>query len=172
MSQQLRHQSKIAQSATHQLFEQISPLKHLTLTEVTDPKTQTGVFLTTRTLKALYEIHRKSLRTLDLCSMQTPSPAFTAFLSAFLMATPNLRHLRLAWPQIEAPFLDCLPPSLSRLELAVGCITEAQTVLDRLVAMSYRLRFLRDVQFELTNQQDCTPTEPVGFSLLVHDAPT
>lgn len=146
------YQSKIVQSATHRLFEQVKPLKRLRLSEVIDSNGKASALLTPKTVKALYEIHKDSLRVLHISANDPPSEAFVAYISAFLIAAPDLQELRIAWPKMEVSFLDCLPNSVRQLEMATASHEKAQAIVDRLAAMKYRLQRLQKLKFSIINQ--------------------
>ena len=164
------HQIRIVQSVTHQVFERLNPLKRLTLIEVAEPRTEAGIFLSSKMLKALFDVHRESLRMLKISTSATPKPSFVAFLSAFLMATPSMQDLSLTWHNMEVEFVDCFPASIRRLELAVASQVAAQAIVDRLISISYRLRYLRRIKFCIINQVTEASVEggkegPLVFSL-------
>lgn len=170
MRQRLGHQSRVVQSITHQVFEQIRPLKRLTINQVIDPQSESGIFLSSMTMKALYEIHADSLEALTISSSEPPRPSFVEFLSAFLLATPSLRELRLTWPNMEPALFDSVPTSLTRLEWAVESPADAQALVDRLILMEYRLSYLRDIQFHIINRVtdamvDSVKTVPLDFNM-------
>lgn len=169
MEQKHGFQKRIVQSITHQLFEQIRPLRHLTLNQVIDPKTEGSVFLTSQTAKALYEIHRESLQSLRISCNRTPKPAFLEFLSAFLMAAENLQELSLVWPNMAVPFVDCLPSSIRRLALATAGSAEAHGLLDRLALMRCRLRHLRHIKLFTTAAVDEVMSGSLGSSIPVQN---
>ena len=144
-------QTKIVQAVTHQVLERLPPLKRLTLIEKTVAKTDSAIYLTTRTIKALYEIHQESLRALSISSSTLPPATFVQFLAAFLLGTPNIEELSLTWPNLAMTFVDCIPNSVQRLELAVASRGKAQFILDRLMLMAYRLRYLQVIKFHIIN---------------------
>lgn len=144
-------QTKIVQSVNHQLFERMRPLRRLTLAQITDEQTDSSVFFTSKTMKALYEIHGQSLRALDISSSTVPSAAFVEYLSAFLLNTTNVQELRLTWPEMETTFIDCIPNSIRRLEFAVASRGDAMAIVDRLQMMRYRLQYLQHISFRIIN---------------------
>lgn len=150
MRQRYGHQSKIVQSINHRVLDRIRPLKRLVIKEAADPNCG-GVFLTSRTLKGIYDRHLESLRVLHLSSSLTPDEVFTTFLEALLMATPNIRELALTWPDMQVAFVECVPASVQRLSLLVCSHPQAQMFVDRLQAIRYRLPFLKHIRFEVIN---------------------
>ena len=107
---------------------------------------------------------------LKISTSATPKPSFVAFLSAFLMATPSMQDLSLTWHNMEVEFVDCFPASIRRLELAVASQVAAQAIVDRLISISYRLRYLRRIKFCIINQVTEASVEggkegPLVFSL-------
>ncbi|KIW91882.1 uncharacterized protein Z519_07852 [Cladophialophora bantiana CBS 173.52] len=162
MRQSHGYQTRITQSAIHQLLERMGPLKHLTLVQVTDPKTDVSIFLNLKTMKALYDHHRESLKVLKISSSTTPTPAFIEFLSAFLLDTPNMQKLSLTWPNMEITLLDYISGSVRRLEFAIGSTEQAKAIVDRLVFMQYRLRYLQRIKFNIINEGIETSIEEEG----------
>ncbi|OAL39340.1 hypothetical protein AYO20_01210 [Fonsecaea nubica] len=162
MRQRHGYQTRIAQSVTHQLFERIRPLKGLTLTQITDPKTDGSIFLNSKTMKALYEFHRDSLEVLKISSNTTPASAFVEFLSAFLLDTPKLQDLALTWPNMEITLVDFVSSSIQRLEFVVASTEQANAIADRLGLLRYRLRYLRLVKFNVINEVIETSVEGEG----------
>ncbi|KAK5411080.1 hypothetical protein LTR06_005970 [Exophiala xenobiotica] len=146
------YQSKIVQSATHRVFEQVKPLKRLRLSEVAHPDGKASALLTPKTVKAMYEIHKDSLRVLHISANDPPPEAFVAYISAFLIAAPDIQELRISWPKMEVSFVDCLPNSVRQLEMATSSPEKAQAIVDRLAVMKYRLRVLQRLKFSIINQ--------------------
>nr|KAK5442234.1 hypothetical protein LTR18_006087 [Exophiala xenobiotica] len=146
------YQSKIVQSATHRVFEQVKPLKRLRLSEVAHLDGKASALLTPKTVKTMYEIHKDSLRILHISANDPPSEAFVAYISAFLIAAPDIQELRLMWPKMEVSFVDCLPNSVRQLEMATSSPEKAQAIVDRLAVMKYRLRVLQGLKFSIINQ--------------------
>ncbi|KIW66359.1 hypothetical protein PV04_05695 [Phialophora macrospora] len=169
MLQRHGSQTKIVQSVTHQTFERLTPLKSLTLVQLTDSGTDGDVLLTRKTMKALYEVHRESLRSLTISSTANPSSAFVEYLSAFLLGTTNMQEVRLMWPGVETSFVDCIPNTIGKLEVAVTSRDNAQAIIDRLLLMEYRLKHLRYIKFHIINPVHETPADdkegPLAFSL-------
>jgi hypothetical protein len=163
MRQRYGHQSKIVQSINHRVLDRIRPLKRLVIKEAADA-TFGGVFLTSKTLKSIYDRHCESLRVLHVSSSLTPDAVFTTFLEALLMATPNIRELALTWPGMQVAFVDCVPASVQRLSLLVSSHPEAQIFVDRLQAIQYRLPFLRHIRFYVINGAHETKTSSSSSS--------
>jgi len=162
MRQRHGHQYRIVQSAAHQLFEQIKPLRRLEVNEVAEPDAEGGVFLSSKTMTALYEIHRDHLTALHISANRPPPASFVAVLAAFFMAAPSLRELRLTWPKTELALIGCLPGSVQNLELAVASAVEARAVMERLASMASRLRFLRRIKFHVTAEGDEAAVDGLG----------
>jgi hypothetical protein len=127
-------------------------------------------------VKALYEVHRQSLRVLKISANTAPSEAFVEYLSAFLMGTLNIEALSLTWPDIETTFVDCIPNSAQRLELAVASRDKAQAILDHLLLQVYRLRYLRDIKFhiinpahEVSSEHKESDSNPSAFSMPIQN---
>ncbi|EXJ58045.1 hypothetical protein A1O7_05468 [Cladophialophora yegresii CBS 114405] len=120
------------------------------------------VFLTQKTMKALYEVHRESLRSLTISSTTIPTSAFVEYLSAFLLGTTNMKEVRIMWPDIETAIVDCIPNTVRRLELAVASRDQAQAIIDRLVLMKYRLKCLQCVHFHIINPVHETSADDKG----------
>ncbi|OAP59914.1 hypothetical protein AYL99_04916 [Fonsecaea erecta] len=175
MRQRHGYQTRIAQSVTHQLFERIRPLRSLTLTQITDSRTDEGIFLDLKTIEALYKFHRESLRVLKISSSTTPAPAFVEFLSAFLLDTPKMQVLSMTWPNMEITLVDSISSSIQRLEFAVESAEQANAIVDRLVLMQYRLRYLRRIKFNVINEVIATSIEEesnsshFGFSMPIQN---
>ena len=150
-SQQHVWQPRVVQSIAHHTLQRIRPLKRLTLVENTDTRMDSDGLLTSRMIKALFEVHQESLKVLKISSRFPPKTAFVKYLSAFLLEATNVETLSLTWPEMELTFVDCIPNSVRRLELAVTSRDEARATLDRLQLMAYRLRYLRDVKFHIIN---------------------
>ncbi|KAJ9607974.1 hypothetical protein H2200_008053 [Cladophialophora chaetospira] len=159
-------QKNIVQSVTHQLFERIKPLKRLTLAQITDSKTDSSVFFTSKTMKALYEIHNQSLKALTISSSTVPDSAFVEYLSAFLLGTVNIQELSLTWPEMQTSVVDCVPNTIRRLEIAVGSGKEAQSIIERLEMMVYRLRDLQHITFQIIN-----PVHKAPFNIREEKSP-
>ncbi|KIX93617.1 uncharacterized protein Z520_10795 [Fonsecaea multimorphosa CBS 102226] len=159
MRQRHGYQTRIAQSVTHQVFQRIRPLKRLTLTQITDPKTGGDALLNLKTMEALYEFHRESLEVLKISSCRTPASAFIEFLSAFLLDTPKMQELSLTWPNTEITLVDFISSSIQRLEFAIDSTEQAKAIVDRLVLMQYRLRHLRRIKFNVINEMIETSVE-------------
>lgn len=157
--QQQGFQTKIVQSVTHQLFERIRPLRRLTLAEVTDGRTDSSAFLTSKTMRALFEVHQESLRSLHVSSNTTPLPPFLEYLSAFLLGATNMQELNLTWPDMETTFVDCIPNSVRRLRFAVASRDGAHTIINRLTLMCYRLKYLQHIKFDIINPSHETTSE-------------
>ncbi|OQV06809.1 hypothetical protein CLAIMM_11331 [Cladophialophora immunda] len=164
MRQRHGYQTRIAQSATHQLFERIRPLKCVTLTQITDPKTDKSIFLDLKTMKALYDVHRESLEVLKISSSTTPASTFVEFLSALLLGTPKMQELSLTWPNMEITLVDFISSSIQRLEFAIESTEQAKAIVDRLVLMQYRLRYLRRIKFNVINEVIESSTAEQGKS--------
>ncbi|KAI1618607.1 hypothetical protein EDD36DRAFT_460244 [Exophiala viscosa] len=166
------YQSSIVQSVTHHLFERVTPLKCLSVREVADPRGKGSNFLNTKTMKALYDRHRDSLTALHMSATDTPSQPFLASLSAFLTAARRLEEVSLRWPEMKVSFIDCLPTTVTRLEVRVSSYREAQAVVDRLSAKSHRLPWLRRVTFSVPSEPPHGPVEsnqqPLTFGLPVN----
>lgn len=158
------HQSKIVQSIDHRVLARIQPLKHLVIKEAAEAKSG-HVFLTTNMLGSIYDRHSESLRVLHISSSLAPDVAFTTFLEALLMMTPNIRELALTWPGMQVAFVECVPASVQRLSLLVTSYTDAQAFVDRLQAIQYRLPFLRHIRFEVVNGMHETCSAPAISSL-------
>ncbi|KEF59842.1 uncharacterized protein A1O9_04690, partial [Exophiala aquamarina CBS 119918] len=83
MRQSHGHQGKVIQSISHLVLDRIRPLKRLVIKEAT--KVSFGpIFLTSRTLRSIYDHHCESLRVLHISSSLTPDATFTTFLEALL----------------------------------------------------------------------------------------
>ncbi|KAK6379624.1 hypothetical protein LTS17_005696 [Exophiala oligosperma] len=135
------------------MFEQLKPLKRLRIKEVIDFNShgEGSGLLTFKTVRALYEIHKDSLQVLHISASETPSGSFVAYLSAFLIAAPDLQELHLTWPGLDDDFVDNFPNSVRRLKLTVSSPAQAQTIVHRLAAMRYRLRYLQRIKFSVIN---------------------
>lgn len=146
-------QSRIVQSVSNHMFEQLKPLKRLRIKEVIDFNShgEGSGLLTFKTVRALYEIHKDSLQVLHISASETPSGSFVAYLSAFLIAAPDLQELHLTWPGLDDDFVDNFPNSVRRLKLTVSSPAQAQTIVHRLAAMRYRLRYLQRIKFSVIN---------------------
>lgn len=177
MRQRHGFQTSICQSVNHQVFEHIRPLKRLTLVQVTDEGADTGVFLTSRVVKALFETHQTSLRVLNVSSSTTPTIPFVEYLSAFLLEASNIQELSLMWPNVETAFVDCVPNSVQSLEFVVSSTDQAQSIVERLALVRYRLRCLRHIKFHINNPVHETSAQmteaqkcnPVAFSLPIQN---
>ncbi|KIW17166.1 hypothetical protein PV08_04357 [Exophiala spinifera] len=143
--------SRIVQSVSNSTFEQVKPLKRLSIKEVVNPRGEGSGLLTFKTVKALYEIHRDSLQVLHISASETPSGSFVAYLSAFLIAASELHELYLTWPGMDDDFVDNFPNPVRRLKLAVSSPAQAQAIVYRLAAVRYRLRFLQQIRFSVIN---------------------
>jgi hypothetical protein len=172
MLQRHGSQTNIVQSVNHQTFERLKPLKCLTLVQLMDSGINEDVFLTRKTMKALYEVHRESLRSLTISSTTKPGSVFIEFLSAFFLGTTKLREIRLMWPDIETPLVDCIPNTVWKLEVAVTSRDKAQGIVDRLLLMEYRLKYLQRIKFHIINPVHETWVDdkedesgPLAFSL-------
>ncbi|ETI27449.1 hypothetical protein G647_09639 [Cladophialophora carrionii CBS 160.54] len=162
MLQRHGSQTKIIQSVNHQTFERLRPLKRLTLVQLMDSGISGDVFLNRKTMKALYEVHGESLRSLTISSTTNPTSAFVEYLSAFLLGTTNMKEVRLMWPDIETAFVDCIPNTIWKLELAVTSRDKAQAIIDRLVLREYRLKCLQYVHFHIINPVHETSADGKG----------
>jgi hypothetical protein len=125
--------------------------------------------------KAIYDTHLDSLQELDISSTETPDQAFLQFLSAVLTSTKNIRDLRLTWPNLDVPFIDCVPASIQRLALAVSSNLEARVIVDRLRSIHYRLPYLKYIRFEVINGNAKTlitqgkERHPMGIALPIQN---
>lgn len=144
-------QSRIVQSVSNLIFEQLKPLKRLRIKEVINSRGEGSGLLTCNTVKALYEIHKESLQVLHISASEAPSRPFVAYLSALLIAAPGLQELHLTWPGMDDDFVDNFPNSVRRLKLTVSSPAQAQAIVYRLAAMRYRLRCLQQLKFSVIN---------------------
>lgn len=177
MRQRHGFQTSIGQSINHQVFERIRPLKRLTLCQITDEGTDTGIFLTSRLIKALFECHQRSLKALTVSSNTTPTIPFVEYLSAFLLEASNIRELSLMWPNMETTFVDCVPNFVQCLEFVVDSTDQVQSIVERLSLVRYRLKHLRHIKFHLNNPihetsaqaTEAQKSNPVAFSLPIQN---
>ena len=157
MRQRHGHQARIVQSITYRVLNHVRPLKRLVIKEAVEASSG-PVFLTSKTLRSIYEHHCESLRMLHISSSLTPDAMFTTFLEALLMATPNIRELALTWPGMQVAFIECVPASVQRLTLLAHSRPDAQALVDHLRAIQYRLPFLKHIRFEIINAAHGTAT--------------
>jgi len=167
--QSLGYDLRLVQSITPNVIRKMNPLRSVTLCELNDTQSQPPAFLTKGLLVALYQSHCDTLQDLRLSSATAPDASIQEFIVAFLMSTTNIRSLAFGWQNIQVDFLDCLPATIQRLEVAVQSTAHAQAVLERLMMIMYRLRYLRRVTFHLINPvQQVVPEhekEEVSFAM-------
>lgn len=159
---QLRQQpgfhNKFKRPSSPKELAHFPPLKRLSIHECLGP-THLGPSLTTKVLQSLHGCLGEHLRLLHLSCNETPPALVLSAIAAFLGSTPNLCTLRLMWPGIQVAFLDCIPSSVTRLELAATSSEDGRKIVDRLMVTQSRVPRSEQVKFELMHDSSMVDDE-------------
>ncbi|RVX68609.1 hypothetical protein B0A52_07036 [Exophiala mesophila] len=144
--------NKVKRPASHQALALFPPLKSLSIRECLGPHNLEAL-LTTKFLKSLHSYLGESLQLLQLSYNHTPPSPILSAMAAFLGSTRNLHTLRLMWPGIQVAFLDCIPYSVTHLELGVTSTDDSLNIVDKLNAMQRSVSHSRQVTLEFIHQR-------------------
>lgn len=159
---QLRHQpgfhNKFKRPSSQKGLAHFPPLKRLSIHEYLGPS-HVGSWLTTKVLQSLHGCLGEHLKLLHLSCNQTPPALVLGAIAAFLGSTQSLCTLRLMWPGIQVSFLDCIPSSVTRLELAATSSDDGQNIVDRFMATQSRVPRFEQVKFDLIHDSSMVDDE-------------